>query len=321
MSKREKPGLPSVHEARQQRERGRWARATPNLWLGILVGLAAVLFGYRFFSMRSLEDDKSKLLSKQRAVVQTVGGEWFPLRDKLEKFVVDSSGEWPGDWTDSTAGSWDFRAVPGIYLRLRLADAKSVDAIRKAAPEAQKDAFVGCLLREPNVAAARGEVDAGAFAEQPWNLRQAYRATRILTDDWVNEVKDASDDLRLRVFDEQYTKAVDTEIPVAIDLVKRAQFFLLVLDEDAPAAAALADGGSVTSEVLQLVPHDARVRVLNLKSGTEVARIRRTAAGGVYGEHGDPETRDAIRRQVNNCALAMQVATVLKFDKPPPAAP
>ena len=312
-----KPGLQAVHEGRKQRERGKYARATPNLWLGLLIGLAALLVGYRFFAMRSLEAEKDKLLAKQRAVDKTVGAEWYPLRDRLEKFVVDSSGDWPGDWTDSTAGSWDFRAVPGIYLRLRVAEAKDVASIRKAAPGAVKDAFVGCLLREPNIAAARGDRDAGAFAEQPWNLRQAYRATRILTDDWVAEVKAADDELRLRIFEEQYDKAVQTEIPSAIDLVKHAQFFLLVLDEDSPAAASVADGGPITSEVLQLVPHEARVRVMNLRTGNEVARLRRTAAGAVYGEHGDPETREAIRRQVNNCALAMEVAKVLQFQSSP----
>ena len=144
---------------------------------------------------------------------------------------------------------------------------------------------------------------------------QAYQATRILTPEWVDEVKNATDDLRLRVFEQQYEKATATEIPQAIDLVKRAQFFLLVLDEDTPAALPLADGGEVTSEVLQLVPHDARVRILSLKTGAEVARLRRRAEGGVYGEPTDPEVRDAVRRQVNNCALAMHVAKLLHFEK------
>ena len=56
-------------------------------------------------------------------------------------------------------------------------------------------------------------------------------------------MRDADDDLRLRVFVEQYDKAIREEIPLAIDVVKRAQFFLLVLDEDVPEAAAFADGG------------------------------------------------------------------------------
>ena len=33
----------------------------------------------------------------------------------------------------------------------------------------KRDGFVACFLREPNAPAARGDADAGAFSEQPWN--------------------------------------------------------------------------------------------------------------------------------------------------------
>ena len=137
----------------------------------------------------------------------------------------------------------------------------------------------------------------------------------------MREVRESPDTVRLRIFEDQYDKAEKNEIPKAIDIVTRAQFFLLVLDEDADAARQYAeDGGGITTEALQQVPHAARVHVLNLKTGEEMLRVRREADGQVRmvsdGQLRDPEIRAALRRQVNNCALAQNV-----LDAARPAAP
>jgi hypothetical protein len=228
----------------------------------------------------------------------------------------DGKGEYAGDQIEPQARTSDFRSQPGIYLRMRLADATNPEGIRAVAANAKRDAFAACLLRETNERGLRGETDGGAFPEQPWNLGQAYAATRILTDDWVNEVKNADDDLRLRVFLQQYDKAIRDEIPVAVDVVKRAQFFLLVLDEDVPEAAAFTDGGPMTEEALQLVTHPARVFVFDLKDNKAIVRLRRSGGGRFIqaGERAisDDETKDALQRQTNNCALANLVDAALR---------
>ncbi|HWL89220.1 MAG TPA: hypothetical protein VNO21_25630 [Polyangiaceae bacterium] len=312
-----KPGLKAIHDLRDQRARGKFKRGSPNFWLMSAATLVVILLGYRFFAMRRLGGDKDVLLARQRAVQATVGVEWAKVRDQIERFTVDSAGPWPGDWKDATAGDWDFRNVPGVYLRLRVTEAGEVNRMRKAAQDSLRDGFVACFLREPNAAGARGEVDGGVFPEQPWNLRQAYAATRILTDDWVNEVHESGDDLRLHVFEQQYRKAVNNEIPLAIEIIKRAQFFLLVLDEDTPEAAALTDGGAITSDILQMVPHDARVSILNLRNGNPIVRFRRrgNATAVPAGERAinDPEIANAVKRQVNNCSLAMEVSAAIGF--------
>lgn len=276
-------------------------------------------------SNRSLSKQKEELLAQQRAAVTTVGAEWAPLRDKIEKLTLDAAADpYKGDFVDPEAAKWDFRSVPGIYLRLRKDDAKDVETLRKRAQDSVKDAFTGCLLRETNVALTRGEADAGTAPDQPWNLRQAYTATRVLTDAWANEVKAADDSLRLRVFEQQYDKAKREGIPLAIDIVKRAQFYLLVLDEDVPEAKEYAvDGGVVTSEELQQVPHPARVHIMNLKNGKELVRLRRSGDAdfrfaGERAVH-DPEVRAAMRRQVNNCALANEVWSAIRPNAPAPA--
>jgi hypothetical protein len=311
---RKPPGLPSVHQLREDRGRGRYSRASGNLFLVAGVCLVAILLGYRFFSGRQLDEAKVALLSKQRAVASTLGTGWFPLRDRVEKLTTEAAAHFDGDHIEADAAKWDFHSLPGLYLRVRVDDARDVATLRRTAGGSRRDGFVACLLREPNVAATRGEADAGAFAEQPWNWKKAYAATRILTDEWVGEVKDAPDPLRLRVFEQQYDKAVREEIPLAIDLLQRAQFFLLVLDEATPEAASEA-GAAPSDEALQEVGHFARVHLLDLKSGKEVLRVRRSAEASFLfaGESPvtDPETLTAMKRQVNNCALAKAVQAAL----------
>src|SRR5579859_612604 len=313
-SKKER-GLPAVARAREDRARGR-TRWTTQAGLVALLVVVGGLVVHKFVSERELGDQRKHLLSEQRAVAATLGPEWFPLRDSLEVDVLGAAGDFAGDSVDAQARLGAFRTQPGLYLRMRVADARDAASVRKVAADAKKDAFAGCLLREPNERGARGDIDGGAFAEQPWNLGQAYAATRILTDDWVGAVKDADDDLRLRVFVEQYDKAIREEIPLAIDVVKRAQFFLLVLDEDVPEEAAFTDGGPPSEEAVQMVEHPARVFLFDLDGNKPILRLRRSG-GGRFVQAGerqvtDEETRDAMQRQVNNCALANMVEARLR---------
>jgi hypothetical protein len=313
-------GLGIIAQTRDDRARGasKW-----TMQAGLVAGGAIIagLIAHKVVSEHELNAGRQALLAKQRAVLATLGAEWMPLRDELERDVLSAADaanptEYTSDQVGPAARSGEFRSQPGLYLRMRIADASSPQSIRRVAADAKRDAFAACLLREPNERALRGESDAGAFADQPWNLGQAYAATRILTDDWTQSVKDADDDLRLRVFLEQYDKAIREEIPLAIDVVKKAQFFLLVLDEDVPEAAAFADGGAITEEALELVMHPARVFLFTLPGNKLILRLRRSGSARVVsaGEHvvTDEETRDAMQRQANNCALANLVETALR---------
>ena len=333
MAEDEKPqrpvGLKAIEEARSDRGKSKANRVTGPVALIVGGAVALVLTSSYFISTSSLANKKEDLLVKQRTLVKSVGAEWFPLREKIEKVTLDAaSGEYKGDQIAPEATTWDFRSQPGIYLRSRVADAKNVESLRKQARESGRDAFSSCFLREnnPTIAAqAKGE-DAGlGLEDQPWNLRQAYASTRVLEDGWAQEVKDAVDELRVRAFELQYEKSEKEEIPLAINIVKRAQFFLLVLDEDVPEAQELAkdtDAGKVTWAEVQQVPHPTRVHVINLKTGAEVIRLRRSAEAEFRfaGERAvaDPSVRAAMKRQVNNCALAQVVWASIKPPTPAP---
>jgi hypothetical protein len=319
---REPRGLRSIAEAREIRKASRinrFNRPTAGTWGLVAGGVVGAFLLYWYFAGRQVATAKDALLAQQRAAAVTVGAEWTPLRDKIENITLEAAGPYKGDFVAPGADKWDFRSVPGIYLRIRAVSARDVMALRAAASESVKDAFVSCLFRYQNPA-AKGDADAGAFPDQPWNLRQAYQATRVLNDDWVAQVKAADDTMRLRVFEQQYEKAKRDEIPLAVDVVKRAQFYLFILDEDVPEAIPFADGGPVTEEHLQRVAHPARINVVNLKTGEVVARVRRVGeASFVFaGERPvtDPDVQAAMQRQVNNCSLAQQFWAAIR----PPAA-
>jgi hypothetical protein len=314
--KRRSRGLAAVMQAREDRAAGR-SRWTMQAGLAAGVAVFGGLIAHKIVTEHELHTDRQGLLAKQRAVAATLGAEWYPLRDRLEGDVLGAAGEYKGDHVEPEARTGAFRSQPGLYLRLRVAETVGgPTAVRKVAADAKKDGFVGCLMREPNERGIRGEIDGGAFAEQPWNLGQAYAATRILTDEWVQGVKDVDEDLRMRAFTEQYGKAVSQEIPFAIEILKRAQFFLLVLDEDVPEAAPFADGGPMTEEALELTPHPTRIHVFELGTNKEILRLRRSAGARVIpaGEHvvTDPEVQGAMQRQANNCALARRVEAALQ---------
>jgi hypothetical protein len=326
-------GLKAIQQARAERVRSKHGRLSGKAWLVAIGTMITVVTVAWMFRDRTLANQKEEVLRKQRAALSTVGAEWLPLRDKMEKLTLDAAGPYKGDAVDPGAAQWDFRSSPGIYLRMRLEDAKDVASLRKKAQDSARDSFVGCLLKENNpsmAAMAKGEADAGSgWQDQPWNLRLAYASTRILTDEWVSEVKNAEDEIHLRVFVQQYEKAKNEEIPLAIDIIKRAQFFLLVLDEDVPEAKDLTpdagrNAGKVTEQQLQQVAHPARVHIVDLRGGAkdapkEMVRVRREADADFRfaGEHAirDPYLVAALKRQVNNCALAQLVWAAIK----PPA--
>lgn len=321
-------GLRAIHEARTSRTRSsKLSQITPRAWLVLLSAVFTAITVAWFVRERSLTNDKNELLAKHRAAVATVGAEWFPLRDTIEQRVLAASGPYEGDYVDPEIASWDFRSRPGIYLRLRAEYARDVEVLRDKAMDSVRDSFAACLLRPENestAAMARGEPDAGAsFQDQPWNLRLAYHSTRLLTDEWAAEASDAIDEISLRLFVHQYEKAIEQEIPLAIDIIKRAEFFLFVLDEDAPEAAQLAreeDAGAVTQEHLQQVLHPARVHLVDLKTGREVLRLRREvdAHFRFAGERAvrSGEVLAAMKRQVNNCALAQSVWEAIEARAP-----
>jgi hypothetical protein len=260
-------------------------------------------------------------------IAREVGGPYFALRDEVEAFTVklanDTSDE---DFVDldlmtsaqNANGDAPLFKSPGVYLRVTKPSAISPQKIRESAKDSLRDAFSACFLRTPHLDTRQGkackkskdcergeicnELDVCSKPMQPYNLRIAYRGLFVLDPEWVRDVETASEELRLRWREDELTQANANDIPIAVDLVKRAKYFLVVVD-DVPKGLEPMDGGTI-EQAVQSEVHQARVGVLDLERHRTVLRVKRTVDVDIPVVPGQIE---AQRRQVLNCALAQEV--------------
>lgn len=331
-------GLPSIQEARDARSEGRSRWPSTKFW-----GYSALILAVSFilhwkWTDNEVERGRQKVLADQRGVAAELGPRWLPLRDRIEKWTTALAGQAAGtpDVIDREAlGKWDFRARPGIYLRLRVEDAMTPEAIRTSARSSLRDGFTACLVRAPNTSATAGkeckltrdcpahefcnEQDHCSRPAQPFNLRVAYRTMHILTDEWVRDVQGVDNELRLRLYQKSFDDAIRDDMPLAAEFLTQAQYYLVVLDETPPGMAAppnapnAPDGGApptvAWNEAVQGVAHHSRVGVFRLSDDKMLLRVRRDAGGELLGVQPavDPDVLAARQRQANSCALALAV--------------
>ena len=336
MKSRDEPparGLPAV-EAGRKRRLG-FPNIPPRFWLWVFTILAVWAIIYWKITQGQLESWRNRLLSQQRAVSSEIAPRFTPLRDQVESWVVESAGDYPGDLVAHEAITSDFRSKSGIYLRLYVEDAKTTDSIRASAMDSLRDGFTSCFTTHPNADPFAGpacklthecpqgqhcnEVLHCSVPAQPYNLRVAYRATRILYDDWATEVREAGNDMRLRLLERDFDSAVKDDIPLVVDLMVRAKYFLLVLDETASDPEKVPDAGTYCESV-QAVEHPVRVFAWDLQTKKPLLRVRTSVTAQIGTLPANPTTRLAVRRQSNNCAIALDVRRRLGDEslKPPP---
>lgn len=315
-------GLPAIADAREARKKTRWP--TTKFWgWSALVLIAGFILHWKW-SQSEVESARQALLAKQRAVMVELGPRWLPLRDKVEGWTLGLAKEVGSEIVDRDAlAGWDFRDKPGLYLRMRVEEAKDAEAIRRGAKASLHDGFTACLLRVANADPFGGreckktrdcpageqcnEADRCARPSQPYNLRVAYRALNILSDEWIRDVQDSTAELRVRMLAQAFDDTVRDDLPIAADLLTRAQYFLVLLDETPPDLA-VPDGGTATQAV-QGAAHAARVGLWRLSDGKQVLRIRREAGAELLGAEPTtaPQVLAARQRQAQSCALALAV--------------
>lgn len=315
-------GLPAVKTARQARTKSRWPSPKVWAWIGLLMAVGGII-QWKWAQGR-VESDRSALLANQRDLVAKLGPKWFPMRDKIERWTLDLAKDAGGEVVErDILKAWDFRDKPGIYLRLDVEQATDAVAIRKAANDSLRDGFTACLFTANNKNQLSGkectrtrdcaigeicnELDRCAEPAQPYNLRVAYRSMRILSEDWIHEVQETTAELKLRALTAFFEDSVNDDIRIAVDLVSRAQYFAIVLDE--PVAKLEVPKGVSRSAALRSVPHASRVAIYRLSDSKLVLRIRRTPEADIKqaGMPLEDEVVAAQKRQALSCALGMSV--------------
>jgi hypothetical protein len=338
MVERRVRGLPSLEEARAERRRAivfgkvRLRAMPPQFWLLAATVIAAFGVIYWRVAQGKLEGQKSVVMAKQRAIAQSLGPKILPFRDRIEGWVAELAGSYSGDLFVPGAELDKISKSSGVYLRLRLENAKDSKSIRKAAQRSLHDGFTSCLfVKDSNIDPSQGascrtpaDCEAGkvcnewkvcAVPPEPYNMRLAYRALRVLSTEWSDELHATTNDLTVGAYDRDLDAVTRNDVPVAIDLLSRARYFTLVLDEDpsggVPPDEADAGLNETDDERVQRAPHFARIGIWDLKSSQALFRLRAEAAGRFVpvGERvvSGGVTVAAQQRQANSCALALEI--------------
>lgn len=353
-------GLSSLKQSREQRRRAlvfgkvRLREAAPQFWLWTAVFFLAFGVIYWHWSERELGRQKSALMSKQRAIAQELTPRLMPLRDDVERWVMDLATGGPETRVADDLDLEQLANSNGIYLRLLAEDAATRETIRRAAQISLHDGFTSCLFvgqdRVDPTGATRcfspSQCPAGELCNewglcslptQPFNLRLMYAGLRILSPEWTDELHAATSDYQTRVFERDLEKVAKTDIPIAIDLVSTARYFTVLLDE-APEGGfdalrerseqekSTEEGAVRPALLIQGLDHAVRLGIWEVASGRELFRGR-FQAGAEFVPMGRQKTApqrnlDAQQRQVNNCGIAVdfraRVASVLAKRRGPP---
>lgn len=330
-------GLPSINEARAERRRAfalgkvRLRAMPPQFWLWTSLGMAAFGVVYWRISAGQLESQKSAVMAKQRAVAKTLGPRIVPFVERIERWSRELAAPWPGDSIANDV-TWDSVAhKPGVYLRLRLEDASDKSKLERSAAVSLHDGFTSCFFVgdlssvategpkcQHNADCAPGllcnDWEVCTRPPRPYNMRLAYRALRVLTNEWSNQLYGASNDLEVRAHERDLEQVTRVDVPVAIELLQQAKYATIVLDEP-PEPAVMQANGSLPGETpegrIQRLPHAARVGIWDLTQNRPLVRWRGTAEGRLISAGRPvqlgPDTAASQARQANNCMLAWEL--------------
>lgn len=339
-------GLPSLTEARAERRRAlvggkvRLRSLPPQFWLWAGAVVAAIIVIFFKVEQGKVEGKKGAVMAKQRAMAQSLGPQILPFRDKIEGWVQELSKGSAGEHVAASASLPALEKAPAVYLRLRTADTKDANTIRKASLRSLHDGFTSCFFRNNPPDPTKGpscqnpadcepgllcnEWNVCAAPPEPFNMRLAYRTLRVLSNAWTDELHEASSELAIAAYERDLERVTKEDVPVAAKILARARFFVAVLDEDPEAGLPASDAGESEAERVQRLPHHARVGIWDLQSGELLVRLRRRVDAKFIpvGQNvvSREETVFAQQRQVNSCDLAHAARAALTPRAPEPAA-
>jgi hypothetical protein len=322
-------GLSAVEKSRVERNKIKRPPLKVIIWFAMTLVVALILY-FRWESTQT-ESARSKLLSKQREAVALFGNQWFETRDALEAWTVELGGKPEVDYVDTAElANFDFRSMPGIYLRLRKDQAKDIASVREGAMGSLRDGFTSCLMHnkaDTSPTSGKECVDSAecepgqicnefsvcAKPGQPYNLRLAYKAFGVLTPEWEAEARNTTNSLTIRALDLAFEDAKRVDFPIAVDLLSKARFFLVVIDERPPPVSAKAEGDAGPPpddvEAAAGTTYPSRVGLYRLSDKKLLMRITREAKAELHGGApvGNTEVAAALARQAQSCALANEV--------------
>jgi hypothetical protein len=301
----------------------------PQFWLWTMIGFVAFGVIYWRYAANELQRQKSAVMARQRAFSATLGPRLLPLQERIEAWTSELAADWRDNQLSPRLSLERLSRSKGVYLRLLRADAEDPERLRRAADRSLHDGFSSCLFvreartlqtevarctnsRDCSTGEICNEFEQCAAPTQPFNLRLMYRAVRVLSPAWTDELHQATSDYKVRVFDRDLDAVTAVDVPIALELSSQAQYFTALLDEmPASGLPEIPEGNDLEEnemERLQAVTHPVRLGVWDLESGEQLVRLR-TDAGATFIPMGAAAaaplaSQRARQRQVNNCSIA-----------------
>jgi len=290
-------GLASIPKLRELRKQRPHERPSAKLWGFVVLGLLSAVAIHVALTRRAIGQQKGTMLAKQRALAATIGPRWESVRGTVIDTAIDAAKEpWAGDHVDASLRTRSWRSETAVYLRLGSNEARSAETVLEATKLSPRDSFLSCLRTPP---VAPGSDRLGRFHR----MQESFAVTRLLEPTWVDDVQNADDDLRLRVFTEQLAAATPEALETAVTLVERAKLVLVVIDE-----VPQTEGAPARVEDVQRTPHGLRVALVDRGTRMHLARIRVepnvALVPGGEGRVSDDDARAAIERQAIGCTAA-----------------
>ncbi len=274
-------------------------RAIPwGIVFAVASAISLIALTYYYFYNRDLGGERQQLLKERAALAASIAEDIGALRGKVEPWTVALATQpWPGDHVDPDAKSLSWRERPLVYVRVRAADATSNEDVHANAKLSSLDGLSGCLLRTKGPG--------------PWAYGEVMTRAEMLGADFVKDVRDTKNDLRLRNLAYALEQYKLKDFPEARDAAKLAEYAVIAVDEDPPqipqASAAFGADASVHQKILS-TDHPIRLSVRRIADGRELLRLRRTPDATLMQVAGDPTAAAAgleIRRaQALGCAMA-----------------
>jgi hypothetical protein len=214
----EDPSSPRLRPAKPDPEelegRPAYMPTIPWKWavLAVVVG-AGVYFGYQYREAARADAMRDQILATHEEHLAPIVDRYRTFRTRIEDWTIEAAtaGE-PERWADPRLRISGLHGGEGLYLRLTAEDARSREGVARGARAMREDALTRCLGIAP--ASARGLFENGEF----------------LMPEWLEQVREEPDYLRLRVLDEQLARNMSVDVPIVANLL-RAEYFLLVIQQ------------------------------------------------------------------------------------------
>jgi hypothetical protein len=278
--------------------------------VGSLVSLCALVFF--LFQTRGESAERTRIMRERQRLTNEIAQDYASLKVRIEQWTLSAAtSAYPGDVVDPEAKALAWRSQPVVYLRMRVGDALSMDAIHAQARLVALDGLAGCLLR------AKGPVGPFAYGE-------LVAHAEMLGSDFLKDVRETRNDLRLRQLAYALDQYKEKQYPVLRDALKYAAFAILVLDEDPPVvpekSVAFGPDASIEQRIFS-VAHPMRLSIRRLSDDRELMRIRRTPESSALQLKGNAvgaaEAIEVRAGQVLGCAMANEaLAAVGVTDAP-----